>query len=85
MAKLRKNWRDYDITGADEEVKADGYVLFEEYHGQYYDTCKGIFSNLEVAKEYGEAIHETDSAEPLYVAKYSDWTEGNYDYLYEIK
>ena len=80
--KLRKNWRDYDITLSDEEVKNDGFILFEEYTNQNYDTCKGVFSDLEVAKEYGEAIHDDVT---LYVAKYSDWVSGSYDYLYEIK
>lgn len=82
MAKLRKNWRDYDITDKEPETYKQAYILFEDYNdGKYYDLCHGIFSDLDVAKEYADAIKED---EKLYIADHKEWLKGEYHILYEI-
>ena len=79
---MRKNWRDY-LVKAEEDQKV-AFVVFEEDSeaGKAYDLVKGIFSDLEVAKEYADSIH---NEEDIFVADYADYVEGNYDYLYEVR
>lgn len=78
---LRKNWRNYLVNGDEVEV---AYIVFEEdsQKPKMYDLCQGVFSNLEVAKEYAESIHTN---EDLFVANYNDYMSGNYNYLYEVR
>lgn len=77
---LRKNWRDYEVTAEQAEEMEKAFIVFEEEDGNQknYDLCVGIFSDLEVAKEYAEAVERT---EKLYIANYNDYIGGNYDYL----
>lgn len=79
--KLRKNWRNYLLTSEQAEEMEVAYILFEEDKNgtKNYDLTKGIFSELDVAIEYAEAIKDE---EKQYVANYKDYVDGNYDYLY---
>lgn len=78
---LREDWRNYLVNG--EEVD-EAYIVFEEDEKgvKTYDLCVGIFNDLEVAKEYADSIHTT---EDLFIAKYDDYMNGSYDYLYEVR
>lgn len=80
---LRKDWRNFLVTEDEAEELEQAFILFEEDDGsKNYDLCKGVFSSLEVAKEYAEAI---SGKEPLYIADYKEYVNGNYDYIYVIK
>lgn len=80
MSKLRKDWRSYLINESEAENMDNAYIVFEEDEEgtKNYDLCKGIFTDLEVAKEYAEAMN---GKEKNYVANYKDYMDGNYDYL----
>lgn len=82
MAKLRKNWRDYDITDNEPETYEQAFILFEDDdEGKYYDLCRGIFTDLDVAIEYANEIKED---EKLYIADHKEWLRGEYHILYEL-
>ena len=81
---LRKDWRNFLISADEAEEKEAGYIVFEEDEkgNKIYDLCKGIFSNLEVAKEYDEALNEDVAEENKnYATNYMDYINGSYDYL----
>lgn len=80
MSKLRKDWRIYEVSWSEAENMDKAYIVFEEDEEgkKNYDLCKGIFTDLEVAKEYAEAITRK---EKNYVSNFKDYVEGNYDYL----
>lgn len=79
---MRKNWRDYLITNYENAYKIEAYVVFEENENEQknYDLCHGVFSDIEVAKEYADDIFTT---EIIYVAKAKDYFNGDYNYLYK--
>lgn len=79
--KLRKNWRDYLLTCQQAEELDAAYIVFEECEdgSKTYDLTKGIFTDLDVAIEYAEAIKDD---EKQYVSTYKDYIVGTYDYLY---
>lgn len=62
----------------------DLYVVFEEDEKgiKNYDLLKAVFNDLEVAKQYANGIHDKEN---IYVAKYDEYIDGNYDYLYEVR
>lgn len=79
---MRKNWRDYLVIT--EKADKNSFIIFEEdFTGtKNYDLIKAIFSNLDVAIEYAQEIFKK---EPLYIAIYSDYVKGDYDYITVIK
>ena len=60
---MRKNWRDYLITNYENAYKIEAYVVFEENENEQknYDLCHGVFSDIEVAKEYADDIFTTET------------------------
>ena len=84
-----KDWKKYNITlDVDEmlengEIKQAFIVFEEEADSKTYDLCKGIFSDLAVAKEYADELNRFESDESCknYVADYSDYIAGSYNYL----
>lgn len=79
-----KNWREYEVSydKADEMIEegATLYAVFEEdpEGTKTYDLCKGVFTDLAVAKDYASRIAGSDE---IHVADYAAYMEGNYDYL----
>lgn len=68
-----------------QEIAEDGgtvYVVFEEQEPgrkeKSYDLMQGIFEELVEAKEF---VNEMQKEEPLYIARYTDYISGNYDYI----
>ena len=80
---LRKDWRDYLLTANEAEEAEVAQIVFEEESGEKnYDLCVGIFSDLEVAKEYASELNKkANENNKKYVANYRDYVAGNYDYL----
>ena len=79
--RLRDNWREFLAENA--ASNSDAYIVFEEDDGKKnYDLNKGVFNDLEVAKEYAQAIFVDEN---IYIARFSEYVSGNYDYLYEVK
>lgn len=78
---MRKNWRDYIVIT--EKADKNSFIIFEEdFTGtKNYDLIKAIFSNLDVAIEYAKEIV---SKEPLYIAEYQSYINGNYNYIKTI-
>lgn len=78
---MRKNWKDFYATNEEmEAMEKDLFVVFEEdpEGKKHYDLQLAVFTDLDVAKEY--AVWMEDK-EKLYVARFKDYSEGNYDYL----
>lgn len=80
---MRKDWENYLLTANEAEEAEVAYIVFEEESDEkHYDLCAGIFSDLEVAKEYANELNKkADSGCEKYVANYSDYVNGSYDYL----
>jgi hypothetical protein len=77
------NYRDYYLTSekAEELVENGGecYIVFEEdTDGKNYDLTQGIFKDLEIARKF---VGNNNGNQPLYIAKYSEYVAGNYDYI----
>lgn len=58
------------------------YILFEEdpEGTKNYDLSRGIFEGLENAKAALKS-EKAYNKEPVFIAKYNDYMEGNYNYI----
>lgn len=75
----------YEIYNSEAEEAVgifDIVCVFEEQDAskplKTYDLLSGVFDNLDEAKKYAE---EMQDEEPLYIARYTDYMNGNYEYL----
>lgn len=80
---LRKDWSDFLISADEAEELEEAYIVFEEEASdKHYDLCFGLFSDLEVAKEYASELNKkANENNKKYVANYRDYVAGSYDYL----
>jgi hypothetical protein len=78
------NYKDYYLNSdqAEEIIENGGecYVVFEEdsLKPKGHDLTQGIFENLDSARQF---VGANNHKEPLYIAKYSEYISGNYDYI----
>lgn len=74
--KGKINFHQHLIDNPD-EYEGVCYVVFEEdpEGNKHYDLSHGVFDDLEIAKEYATTFPES------YVAVYSEYISGNYNYL----
>ena len=84
---MKKYYEEHNLSYNEVEEMEDTsnlYVVFEEdFEGKKtYDLTKAIFDDKEVAIDYAKNIN---CNEDLYVAKYDEYFEGNYDYVFELK
>lgn len=77
--KGKIDFHQYLIDNPD-EYEGNCYAVFEEPYDEKgklktYDLLRGVFDDLQIAKEYSATFPES------HVAIYSEYIEGNYNYL----